>query len=268
MSDVHFDFEAFLAIASLLTFACWLVAKVKYRGKEPEKQGFMTSVIAFGYSFFPVFIFVLVVRTFVFEPFRIPSGSMMPTLLTGDFIYVNKFSYGLKMPVFHNTLIEIGHPERGDVVVFRYPPNPKDDYIKRVIGVPGDEVMYDTSRKVIYLNGQAVEQSVDGQYEGFLDSNPSDRRRNIQKTEFLTEEGHKILTVNGQNVHGAMKFTKLKVPEGHYFVMGDNRDNSADSRKWGLVPERNLVGKAKFIWMHWRIPHFWEGLKRIGTAIK
>jgi len=268
VSDVHFDFEAFLAIASLVTFICWITAKIKFQGKEPDNQGFMTSVIAFGYSFFPVFIFVLVVRTFVFEPFRIPSGSMMPTLLTGDFIYVNKFSYGLKMPVFHNTLIEVGHPERGDVVVFRYPPNPKDDYIKRVIAVPGDQVFYDAKRKMVYLNGEPVKQDVDGQYEGFLDSNPSDRRMNIQKTEYLTDEGHKLLTVNGANQQKNFKYTSLKVPEGHYFVMGDNRDNSSDSRVWGLVPERNLVGEAKFIWMHWRIPHFWEGLKRIGTRIK
>jgi signal peptidase I len=267
VSDVHFDFEAFLAIASLLTFVCWITAKFKYKGKEPDQPGFMTSVIAFGYSFFPVFIFVLVVRTFVFEPFRIPSGSMMPTLLTGDFIYVNKFSYGLKMPVFHNTLIEVGHPERGDVVVFRHPPNPKDDYIKRVIAVPGDEVYYDAKRKVVYLNGEQVKQTVNGQYEGFLDSNPKDRKINIEKTEFLTPEGFQILTINGVR-HSEFKFTSLKVPEGHYFVMGDNRDNSSDSRKWGLVPERNLVGKAKFVWMHWRIPHFWEGLKRIGTQIK
>jgi signal peptidase I len=266
VSDVHFDFEAFLAIASLLTFICWITAKIKYQGKEPDQPGFMTSVIAFGYSFFPVFIFVLVVRTFVFEPFRIPSGSMMPTLLTGDFIYVNKFSYGLKMPVFHNTLIEVGHPERGDVVVFRYPPNPKDDYIKRVIGVPGDVVYYDARRKVVYLNGEQVNQEVDGQYEGFLDGT-GERREMVQKTEFLSAEGHKMLTKNG-SPRTNYPHVNLTVPEGHYFVMGDNRDNSSDSRVWGLVPERNLVGKAKFIWMHWRIPHFWEGLKRIGTQIK
>ncbi|MGJ8663933.1 MAG: signal peptidase I, partial [Marinicella sp.] len=161
MNEIHFDFEAFLTIASAITLVCWLIGKIKYKGKEPESKGIITWMISFGYSFFPVFIFVLVVRTFVFEPFRIPSGSMMPTLLTGDFIYVNKFSYGLKLPVFHDTFIEIGHPERGDVVVFRYPPNQKDDYIKRVIGLPGDEIYYDASRKQVYLNGEPVKQELD-----------------------------------------------------------------------------------------------------------
>ncbi|MEZ5472963.1 MAG: signal peptidase I [Marinicella sp.] len=265
MNEIHFDFEAFLTIASALTLICWIIGKVKYKGQEPTEKSFMTSVISFGYSFFPVFFFVLVVRTFVFEPFRIPSSSMMPTLLTGDFIYVNKFSYGLKMPVTHDTIIEIGHPERGDVVVFRFPPNQKDDYIKRVIGLPGDDIYYDTRSKVAYVNGEPVKQSIDGQYEGFIDD-LQERSRIIQKTEFLNEQGHKMLTVNGVG-NQPFRFTKLTVPEGHYFVMGDNRDNSSDSRVWGLVPERNLVGKAKFIWMHWRIPNFFEGLKRIGTKI-
>ena len=264
MNEIHFDFEAFLTLASAITLVFWLIGKIKYKGEEPKEKSFMTSVISFGYSFFPVFFFVLLVRTFVFEPFRIPSSSMMPTLLTGDFIYVNKFSYGLKMPVTHHTLIEVGHPERGDVVVFRFPPNQKDDYIKRVVGLPGDDVYYDVRSKVVYINGKAIKQDVDGQYEGFIDD-LQDRSRVIQKTEFLDDGGHKMLTVNG--VNNQFRFTRLTVPEGEYFVMGDNRDNSSDSRIWGLVPERNLVGKAQFIWMHWRIPHFFEGLKRIGTKI-
>nr|WP_255590072.1 signal peptidase I [Marinicella sp. NBU2979] len=242
----------------------WLIGKFKYKGQEPEHKTIMSHILSFGYSFFPVFFFVLLVRTFVFEPFRIPSGSMMPTLLTGDFIYVNKFSYGLKMPVTHDTIIEVGHPERGDVVVFRYPPDQSDDYIKRVVGLPGDELFYDTKKKMLYINGEAVKQEVNGQYEGFLDRN-GERRSNIEKTEFLTEEGHQMLTINGR--YNPFIHTNVVVPQGHYFVMGDNRDNSKDSREWGFVPERNLVGKAQFIWMHWRIPHFFEGLKRIGTKI-
>jgi signal peptidase I len=264
VNEIHFDFEAFLTLASLITLVMWLIGKFKYKGQEPEKKTVMTHILSFGYSFFPVFFFVLVVRTFVFEPFRIPSGSMMPTLLTGDFIYVNKFSYGLKMPVTHDTIIEVGHPERGDVVVFRYPPDQRDDYIKRVVGLPGDDIHYDTSKKMLYINGEPVKQTVNGQYEGFLDGNGK-RQNNIEKTEYLTAEGHQMLTVNGRN--NPFRFTRVKVPEGHYFVMGDNRDNSQDSRAWGFVPERNLVGKAQFIWMHWRIPHFFEGLKRIGTKI-
>jgi signal peptidase I len=265
VNEIHFDFEAFLTLASAITLVCWLIGKIKYRGKEFESKGFMASVISFGYSFFPVFIFVLVVRTFVFEPFRIPSSSMMPTLLTGDFIYVNKFSYGLKLPVLHDTFIEIGHPERGDVAVFRFPLNQKDDYIKRIVGLPGDDVFYDSRTKILYINGKAINQAIDGQYEGFIDD-LQDRSLIIEKTEYLDEAGHKMLTVNGI-YNQPFKFTRLTVPEGHYFAMGDNRDNSSDSRVWGLIPERNLVGKAQFIWMHWRIPHFFEGLKRIGTKI-
>lgn len=263
MNEIHFDFEAFLTIASVVTFIPWLIAKIKYRNREAG-GGFIAGMIQFGYSFFPIFIFVLAIRTFVFEPFRIPSSSMMPTLLTGDFIYVNKFSYGLKMPVTHDTIIEIGHPERGDVVVFRYPEDQSVDYIKRVIGLPGDEVFYDVRTKNIYINGVLMQQTTEGPYTGFHDDiSPQGL---ILKQENL-ENGvvHKILTHNGH--YNPFKHIKLTVPEGHYFVFGDNRDHSADSRVWGLVPERNLVGKAKFIWMHWRIPHFFEGLKRIGNKI-
>ncbi|MCF6301011.1 MAG: signal peptidase I [Proteobacteria bacterium] len=259
---MHFDFEAFLTIASLVTGLLWLVGKLVYKMKEPAgNMGFTRGLVSFGVSFFPVFIFVLLVRTFVFEPFRIPSSSMMPTLLTGDFIYVNKFSYGLKMPVFHGTLIEIDQPERGDVVVFRFPEDQSIDYIKRVVGLPGDEVYYDVRTKHIYINGKLVEQSSEGLYTGF-----DAAQGLILKTEQLDDKSHKMLTQNGSR-RDRFDHLKLKVPEGHYYVMGDNRDNSSDSRVWGLVPERNLVGRAVFIWMHWRIPHFFEGLKRIGTKI-
>lgn len=265
MNEIHFDIEAFLVIASTITFIGWIIAKIKFKGDQAAPEGFIGGLIGFGYSFFPVFIFVLLIRTFVFEPFRIPSSSMMPTLLTGDFIYVNKFSYGLKMPVTHGTLIETGHPERGDVVVFRYPQDQSKDYIKRVIAIPGDEVFYDRRTKNVYLNGALVKQESLGPYQGFHDDiSPQGLNH---KTEALGEdrEAHQMLTHNGYD--NRFQYTKLTVPEGHYFVMGDNRDHSSDSRVWGLVPERNLVGEAKFIWMHWRIPHFFEGLKRIGTKI-
>lgn len=265
MNEIHLDFEAYLTLATLLTIVPWFYVKFKYKKSDKSPEGVGGQLLSFAYSFFPVFFFVLLIRTFVFEPFRIPSSSMMPTLLTGDFIVVNKFSYGLKLPVLHDTIIEIGHPERGDVIVFRYPPNQKTDYIKRVVGTPGDDVFYDARTKHVYLNGQLVEQDTVGVYEGFLDDLQA-RSRVIEKSEHLGEQPHKMLTINGimdQN----FKYTRLTVPAGHYFVMGDNRDNSADSRYWGLVPERNLVGRAEYIWMHWRIPHFWEGLKRIGTKI-
>ncbi|WP_395376443.1 signal peptidase I [Marinicella sp. W31] len=258
MNEIHFDFEAFLAIATLLTGVMWVLGKFVY--KKKAEGSFGGSFLGFGISFFPIFLFVLLIRTFVFEPFRIPSSSMMPTLLTGDFIWVNKYAYGLKMPVFHGTLIDVGQPERGDVVVFRFPDDQSIDYIKRVAGLPGDKIYYDARKKVVYVNNKAVEQTVVGQYEG-LDPNPGLWLRNEQ----LGDINHAMLIQNGG--FGPNDFLEVTVPKGHYFVLGDNRDNSSDSRKWGFVPERNLVGKAVFIWMHWRIPNFMEGLKRIGTKI-
>jgi signal peptidase I len=210
-----------------------------------------------------VIFFVLVVRTFVFEPFRIPSSSMMPTLLTGDFIYVNKFSYGLKLPVLHDTIIEVGHPERGDIVVFRFPHDQSVDYIKRVVGLPGDRVFYDVRKKELSINGERIEQQLDGPYSGLMD-NPNDVGL-IKKYEQIGDINHMMMTRNGGV--GPTKFIDEVVPDGHYFALGDNRDNSSDSRAWGFIPERNLVGKAKFIWMHWRTTDFFKGLKRIGTKL-
>lgn len=261
MNEIHFDFEAFLTLASLITGLLWLIAI--YQRKKRTKVTFLVNSIDQIGSFFPVLIFVLVVRTFVFEPFRIPSSSMMPTLLTGDFIYVNKFAYGLKMPVLHDTLIEVGHPKRGDIIVFRFPGDQSVDYIKRVVGLPGDKIHYDTRKKELYINGKLVEQELIGPYEGLMDKEGDIGL--IKKLEQLGDKKHMMFT---QNYHsGPTKYLDVVVPEGKYFALGDNRDNSADSRDWGFVPERNLVGRAVFIWMHWRTTDFFEGLKRIGTKL-
>ena len=261
MNEIHFDFEAFLAIASLTTGLLWLISY--YFRKKNAKLTFMNNAIEQVGSFFPVLIFVLMVRTFVFEPFRIPSSSMMPTLLTGDFIYVNKFAYGLKVPVFHDTILGIGKPERGDIIVFRFPGDQSVDYIKRVVGLPGDKVHYDTRKKELYINGKIVEQELDGPYKGLMD-NP-DTKGLIKKYEKLGDKKHMMFTENYK--YGPTNYLDVTVPEGHYFALGDNRDNSADSRAWGFVPERNLVGRAVFIWMHWRTSDFFEGLKRVGTKL-
>ncbi len=261
MNEIHFDFEAFLTIASLVTGLLWLLAM--YFKKVSTSQSFLAKTVDEIGSFFPVLIFVLVVRTFVFEPFRIPSSSMMPTLLTGDFIYVNKFSYGLKLPVLHDTIIEVGHPKRGDIIVFRYPKDQSVDYIKRVVGLPGDKIHYDPYKKELTINGKLIGQEVVGLYKGLVDS--PENRELIEKNEQLGTVNHKIFTWNHH--YGPTDFLDVVVPEGHYFAMGDNRDNSADSREWGFVPERNLVGRAVFIWMHWRTTDFFEGLKRIGTKL-
>lgn len=205
-------------------------------------------------SLFPVLAFVLILRSFVVEPFQIPSGSMEPTLRVGDFILVKKYAYGIKDPIFQNTLIETGHPQRGDVVVFKAPPQPSVDYIKRVIGIGGDKITYDLeSQSLIVVHGKAGQpceencEVVKFQYSQG-NANPTFVYNGMEQVE-RTETGdvtHQIL--NSPEPFFYPK-TEWIVPEGHYFMMGDNRDNSGDSRFWGFVPEKNIVGKASYIWL-------------------
>ena len=208
-------------------------------------------------SFFPVILLVFVLRSFLFEPFRIPSGSMIPTLEIGDLILVNKYEYGVRLPVINKKIVELGQPKRGDVMVFRYPLNPSQDYIKRVVGLPGDRVEYVNKR--LTINGQPVPmKKLDPYYDG-------DRMQYYaQYLEGLGSVEHRII-VSEQippglgggfpNTHpGACQYSGsgvvCQVPAGHYFMMGDNRDNSEDSRFWGFVPDENIVGRAFFIWMN------------------
>jgi signal peptidase I len=215
---------------------------------------------------FPVILAVFVLRSFLFEPFKIPSGSMIPTLLVGDLILVNKFTYGLRLPVINTKLTEGNAPQRGDVMVFRYPPKPSLDYIKRVIGVPGDEVAY--LNKKLTINGVEVSKTT---VPEFFDEDLMRYFKQFEET--LGERKHRLLNddarpafVEGvedfpfkQNCRYSVEGVVCKVPEGHYFMMGDNRDNSLDSRYWGFVPDRNIVGKAFFIWMNF------GNFKRIGS---
>jgi signal peptidase I len=210
---------------------------------------------------FPVIVAVFLLRSFLFEPFKIPSGSMMPTLLVGDLILVNKFTYGLRLPVINTKITEGDAPARGDVMVFRYPPKPSLDYIKRVVGVPGDEVAYLNKR--LTVNGQPVPKEP---LANFLDEDTM--RYSRQFREDLAGRTHRILNdddrpafVQGaddyqfkENCRYSVEGVVCKVPPGHYFMMGDNRDNSLDSRFWGFVPDRNIVGKAFFIWMNFGNP--------------
>ncbi len=214
---------------------------------------------------FPVILVVFVLRSFLFEPFKIPSGSMIPTLLVGDLILVNKYTYGVRLPVVHTKLTEGTPPARGDVMVFRYPPRPSLDYIERVVGVPGDEVAYLNKR--LTINGQAVPTQP---LADFFDRDSM--RYSKQFQENLAGRQHRILNdedrpafIPGaedfpfrENCRYSVEGVTCKVPAGHYFVMGDNRDNSLDSRYWGFVPDRNIVGKAFFVWMNF------GDLKRIG----
>ncbi len=228
-------------------------SKVQNGYKEPW-------YIDYSRSFFPVLLIVLILRSFIAEPFRIPSGSMMPTLLHGDFILVNKFTYGLRLPVLHNKVWANNLPERGDVAVFRYPKNPSLDYIKRVIGLPGDRLEY--RDKTIYVNGEAMEQVDLGTYIG--KGRDSAMSGSNKRQENLNPVEHEML-INDRRLSIDSSWT---VPDDHYFVMGDNRDNSNDSRVWGMVPEQNLVGRAFMIWMNWDISEGQFAFRRIGKQIK
>ncbi len=228
--------------------------------------------IEYAVSFFPVILIVFLLRSFLVEPFKIPSGSMLPTLLIGDFILVNKYTYGIRIPIINKKIVDINQPKGGDVMVFRFPENPSQDYIKRVIGVPGDTVVYRDKR--LTINGIELETTQDGEYnyvEGGLNFTAS-----VRLTETLGQSRHAILTQGDMppvHLGGVTQFPfrdncvyndsgfTCKVPAGHYFMMGDNRDRSSDSRYWGFVPDENIVGKAFLIWFNF------DEFKRIGSSI-
>jgi len=215
-------------------------AELESRAAEPWP-------VEYARSFFPVLAIVLVLRSFLVEPFQIPSSSMVPTLLVGDFILVNKYAYGLRLPVAGNEIVPVGKPQRGDVMVF-YPPHVHIYYIKRVIGVPGDHV--EVINKELYINGDRIEAEV-------IEDEPGHRLLR----EVIDGEDH---VVRKEKHFSGPDNLAVTVPDGYYFMMGDNRDNSSDSRSWGLVPESNIVGKAFAIWMHW--DEFWSlpSFDRVG----
>ena len=212
-------------------------------------------------SFFPIFLIVLLLRSFLVEPFRIPSGSMMPTLLVGDFILVNKYEYGIRLPVTNAKIVEVNEPQRGDIVVFRYPVNPSVPFIKRIVGVPGDHVAY--RDRVLYVNGVAAGQEPAGTFIGV--GGGAVETGDDLRVETLGALEHNIL-VNPRKP--SVREGDLVIPAGQYFVMGDNRDNSMDSRFWGTVPEANLIGKAFVIWMNWDIKNGGIDFKRLGRRVQ
>jgi signal peptidase I len=245
-------FALFMLTILALTGLVWLLDILVLRKRRPEGAS-EPMLVEYSKSFFPVILVVFLIRSFVVEPFKIPSGSMMPTLLAGDFILVNKFTYGLRVPILNNTFLEVGKPERGDVIVFHYPPDPSIDYIKRVIGVPGDKIAYRDKR--VYVNGKKLDVEFVDDYQ-YVGSGLNMVYAKRYKEE-LGDKTHDILIEEDTIVIDA----EVEVPPGHYFAMGDNRDNSRDSRVWGFVPENNLVGKAFFIW--WNFDNF----GRIGNTI-
>ena len=259
------NFALILFVLTLLTGILWSVNHFWAR-KSRAADTADPWWVEYGGSFFPVILAVFLLRSFLAEPFKIPSGSMMPTLLVGDFILVNKFTYGIRLPVANKKIIDLNSPQRGDVVVFRYPPDPSLDYIKRVVGIPGDKLVY--SNKRVTINGVEMAQT---KRDDYLDRDKLYYTPRF--TEKLGEIEHEILVENDapsfvrqifdfpyrEKCNYNAQGVECEVPVGHYFMMGDNRDNSQDSRFWGFVPDENLVGKAFLVWFNF------GDLHRIGS---
>ncbi|MFP3014064.1 MAG: signal peptidase I [Arsenophonus sp.] len=295
-------FSLILTIATFITGIIWVINYFKLRSDRNKKKDIHQKIDVYAIekthllksvyksswlnacsSVFPILTIVLVIRSFVYEPFRIPSGSMMPTLLAGDFILVEKFSYGLKDPLTQRVLLKTGKPKRGDIAVFKYPKDPSIDFVKRIIGLPGDKIIYDPEQKelhiypncsisnclqklqtiysspkdsewVLFFNINSIIESQKGSHKIPLNKPVSSNGlRQVEKTEKLDGIIHNILLIPQSYTRSLYHQTDLedntwKVPPKHYFMMGDNRDNSSDSRMWGLVPEKNLVGRAVSIW--------------------
>ena len=267
---MDFDFNLILVPATLLFFGIWLLDKFVLKQRAEKGRGNENFIISWAYDFWPVLAVVLVLRSFFFEPFNIPSDSMVPTLETGDYILVNKYQYGVRLPITNTKIIDFGDPKRGDVAVFRYPENPKISYIKRIIGLPGDKIESDHGQ--LFINGQKVIQTPT---EFSRPKDIYDTAKSIYYYETMGDHKHLVRLLEGQNtLVSAFNYAQKKqdlpyvatandrfvksngeswevtVPAGHYFAMGDNRDQSADSRFWGFVPEENLTGHAIYVWMH------------------
>ena len=267
---MNLDFSAWLVILTFVSGGIWgmdaLLSNIRRRNKnlqgtEEKTEKKELLLVEYARSFFPVFLVVLILRSFIVEPFRIPSSSMMPTLLIGDFILVNKYNYGIRLPMVNIKIVDNRTPKRGDVVVFRSPENPAIPFIKRVVAIPGDHIQY--ANKILYINGTQINRNTLGRYEG--KGAGITESGNLWFEEFLDDVEHDILI----NPNRRTLFNSdTVVPDEHYFVMGDNRDNSSDSRVWGFVPDKNLVGRAFFIWMNWDRKNGGVGWSRIGTMVK
>ena len=267
------NFALILFIALLISGGIWLFDAL-VTGKDRAKDAKLPLLVDYARSFFPVILVVFLLRSFLVEPFKIPSGSMLPTLEIGDFILVNKYEYGIRLPIINQKVIEIGQPKRGDVMVFRYPKDPALDYIKRVVGLPGDVVEY--RDKQLIINGQAAPLERVGEYQyvgsGLNYINGQTYRERLGDHTHIAMIQPDAPPVVVHQVEGDFPYRDnctynergfiCRVPEGHYFMLGDNRDASNDSRYWGFVPDRNIVGRAFMIW--WNFGEF----GRIGRFIE
>ena len=267
---MDFDFNLILVPATLIFFGLWLLDKFVLKQRATRGKGNENFIITWAYDFWPVLAVVLVLRSFIFEPYNIPSDSMVPTLETGDYILVNKFTYGIRLPITNTKIISVGEPKRGEVFVFRYPDQPSISYIKRVVGLPGDHIVYENGELTINDKKVPLELATFSREKDVLDTPKS-----IYHYETLGEHKHLIRNLEGQNslvvqfnyaqsekdrpfvakendrfIKSNGQSWEVTVPSGQYFAMGDNRDQSADSRFWGFVPEANLTGRAVYVWMH------------------
>jgi signal peptidase I len=261
---MNFNFELILFYATVLTGLISLLDILYFARRRKHgtraKESKMPIIIDYARSFFPILLIVFLLRSFLYEPFRIPSGSLEPTLLTGDFILVNKFDYGVRLPVVHKKVFATNLPKRGDIMIFRWPPDPSFNFIKRVIGLPGDRVTY--TNKELTINGKKIPQEWLAAATAQGENGSS--WEVLEKQEDLLGIKHKIY-VDPNKL--SRDYHDVIVPDGMYFVMGDNRDDSADSRYWGFVPEKNIVGKAVLVWMSWNSNKTNVRWNRIGSMI-
>lgn len=257
---IHYDFAFYLTAAVALTGALTLLDKF-YWGKKRQADEQQHIIIEYARSFFPVLLLVWIIRSFIVQPYRVPTGSLEPTIMPGDFIAVNQFAYGLRLPVLHTKIVPIGEPDHGDIALFRWPKHPEIIFVKRVIGIPGDHIVY--KNKVLTINGhictqQFVQHTYD-YYSGGLMPRPVE-----ELSEDLLGVKHNIFI---QSHNGEDQNFDINVPPHQYFMMGDNRDDSDDSRFWGFVPERNLIGKAMIVWMSWNALQHHVRWSRIGIKL-
>lgn len=260
---MNINFPLILVTLTFITGLVYLVDVLFFAKRRKQQNKKMPWWAEYGRSFFPILLLVLIIRSFIVTPFRVPSGSMEPTILPNDFVAVNQFAYGLRLPVLNTKILSIGEPKRGDVVVLRYPGDPSVDYVKRVVGIPGDHIVY--KNRQLYVNGEKIKQKLLGDRED-IEEPASNNVPAWQYEEDLTGVKHAILLWKTETRQDDP--VDIVVPSNYYFMMGDNRDNSADSRFFGFVPEENLVGKAFLIWFSWS--GFKNGLvrwSRIGTRL-
>ncbi len=262
------DFSLLLVVLTLLSGLFWLLDSLFFKRRRMDRAVQQKIarprdpvLVEYSRSLFPVLLVVLIFRSFLFEPFKIPSGSMIPTLLVGDFILVNKYAYGVKLPVLNTKVLSVGQPQRGDVFVFRSTEDPAINLIKRAVGLPGDTITY--RNKQLFINGEALEVTQQGAFT------PDQVKCSVPQAdaqlyeEKLGNVTHEILLHLGSPSRDGQWI----VPEGHYFAMGDNRDRSNDSRAWGFVPEENLMGRAVGIWMNFDLNKGCGDLSRVGDGI-